>query len=64
MKALSGYAEWVWLMAMNWKDIENRNWSLYKKDKTALEILGGRNPSAQEIDKEKLREEIMKRVAQ
>lgn len=31
MKALSGYAEWFWLMAMNWKDIENRNWSLYSK---------------------------------
>ncbi len=28
MKALSGYAEWFWLMAKNWKDIENRNWSL------------------------------------
>jgi len=28
MKALSGYAEWFWLMAKNWKDVENRNWSL------------------------------------
>ncbi|MDP2729147.1 MAG: hypothetical protein Q8O55_01535 [Dehalococcoidales bacterium] len=28
MKALSGYAEWFWLMAKNWKDIENRNWPL------------------------------------
>ncbi len=27
-KALSGYAEWFWLMAKNWKDVENRNWSL------------------------------------
>jgi hypothetical protein len=28
MKALSGYAEWFWLMAKNWKDIENRSWHL------------------------------------
>ena len=28
MKALSGYAEWFWLMARNWKDVENRGWSL------------------------------------
>ena len=28
MKALSGYAEWFWVMAKNWKDVENRNWSL------------------------------------
>jgi len=28
MKALSGYAEWFWLMATNWKDVENRSWSL------------------------------------
>lgn len=26
MKALSGYAEWFWLMARNWKDVENRSW--------------------------------------
>jgi len=24
MKALSGYAEWFWLMAKNWKNVENR----------------------------------------
>jgi hypothetical protein len=30
MKAISGYAEWFWLMAKGWKDIENRNWSLTK----------------------------------
>lgn len=30
MRALSGYAEWFWLMAKNWKDVENRNWSLTK----------------------------------
>lgn len=29
--ALSGYAEWFWLMAKNWKDIENRPWSLSNK---------------------------------
>lgn len=28
MKALSGYAEWFWLMAKNWKDVENRSWAL------------------------------------
>ena len=28
MKALSGYAEWFWLMAKNYKDVENRNWPL------------------------------------
>lgn len=31
MKALSGYAEWFWLMAMNIKDIENRSWSLFRQ---------------------------------
>jgi hypothetical protein len=30
VKALSGYAEWFWLMAKGWKDVENRNWSLYR----------------------------------
>ncbi len=29
-KALSGYAEWFWLMAMNIKPVENRDWSLTK----------------------------------
>lgn len=28
MKALSGYAEWFWLIAKNIKPVENRNWSL------------------------------------
>lgn len=28
--ALSGYAEWFWLMAKNWKDVENRDWPLSK----------------------------------
>jgi hypothetical protein len=28
VKALSGYAEWFWLMAKNYKDVENRNWPL------------------------------------
>lgn len=28
--ALSGYAEWFWLMAKNWKDVENRDWSLFR----------------------------------
>jgi hypothetical protein len=29
-KALSGYAEWFWLMATNIKPVENRSWSLTK----------------------------------
>jgi len=28
MKALSGYAEWFWLMAKGYKDIENRSYRL------------------------------------
>lgn len=28
--ALSGYAEWFWLMAKNIKPVENRDWSLYR----------------------------------
>jgi hypothetical protein len=28
--ALSGYAEWFWLMARGFKDVENRSWSLFK----------------------------------
>lgn len=28
MRALSGYAEWFWLICKSWKDVENRNWSL------------------------------------
>ena len=28
VKALSGYAEWFWLMAKNWKPVENRKWPL------------------------------------
>ena len=35
MKALSGYAEWFWLMAKNWKDVENRNWSITRYLKRA-----------------------------
>ncbi|MDD5510427.1 MAG: hypothetical protein PHI12_06440 [Dehalococcoidales bacterium] len=30
MKALSGYAEWFWLMAKNIKPEENRPWSLFR----------------------------------
>ncbi|MDD5702118.1 MAG: hypothetical protein PHU23_08730 [Dehalococcoidales bacterium] len=29
MKALSGFAEWFWLLAKNIKPVENRVWSLY-----------------------------------
>lgn len=29
--ALSGYAEWFWLMGKNWKDVENRSWRLPSK---------------------------------
>jgi hypothetical protein len=28
MKALSGYAEWFYCLAKNWKPVENRGWSL------------------------------------
>jgi hypothetical protein len=28
MKALSGYAEWFWLLAVNIKDVENRSWPI------------------------------------
>ena len=41
MKALSGYAEWFWLMAKNWKDVENRDWSLtryFKGDKLPVRV--------------------------
>ena len=41
MKALSGYAEWFYLMARNWKDVENRNWSLtryIKRDQLPIRI--------------------------
>ena len=41
MKALSGYAEWFWLMAKNWKDVENRNWPLtryIKRDELPVRI--------------------------
>jgi hypothetical protein len=30
MKALSGYGEWFWLLAKGWKDVENRDWSLFR----------------------------------
>ena len=28
MKALSGYAEWFWVIAKGWKEVENRPWPL------------------------------------
>lgn len=36
--ALSGYAEWFWLMAKNFKDVENRDWSLTRYIKEPLPI--------------------------
>lgn len=30
MKAISGYAEWFWLMCRNLKDVENRDWPLFR----------------------------------
>jgi hypothetical protein len=36
MKALSGYAEWFWLIAKNWKDVENRPWPLTYKIRREL----------------------------
>ena len=41
MKALSGSAEWFWLLAKNWKDVENRNWPLtryIKRDKFPVRV--------------------------
>jgi len=41
MKALSGYAEWFWITAKNWKDVENRNWSLtryIKRDELPVRV--------------------------
>lgn len=41
MKAISGYAEWFWLMAKGWKDVENRNWSMtryIRRDKLPVRI--------------------------
>ncbi len=29
-KALSGYAEWFWCLAKNYKDVENRDWSMFR----------------------------------
>lgn len=29
-KAISGYAEWFYAMARNWKPVENRPWSLFR----------------------------------
>lgn len=36
MLALSGYAEWMFCMCKNWKDVENRNWSLPRAIATQL----------------------------
>ena len=39
--ALSGYAEWFWLMTKNWKDVENRNWSItryVKRDELPVRV--------------------------
>jgi hypothetical protein len=36
MYALSGYAEWFWLIARNIKDVENRNWVLPKSIRESL----------------------------
>jgi len=36
--ALSGYGEWFWLMAKNWKDIENRGWPLPMNIRSSLPI--------------------------
>ena len=35
MKALSGYGEWFFPMAMNWKPVENRDWPLTRYFKPA-----------------------------
>ena len=51
MKALSGYAEWFWLMAKNWKDVENRNWPLtryIKRDELPVRVYlhASKNPTS------------------
>lgn len=41
MKALSGYAEWFYLIAKGWKDIENRTWPLtraFKKSQLPVRV--------------------------
>jgi len=41
MKALSGYAEWFWLLAKNIKPVENRSWSLtryFKREQLPVRI--------------------------
>ena len=41
MKALSGYAEWFWLLAKNIKPVENRGWSLtryFKRDQLPVRV--------------------------
>jgi hypothetical protein len=38
MKALSGYAEWFWLMAKNIKPVENRPWPIYKNIELPMRI--------------------------
>ena len=53
MKAFSGYAEWFWLMAKNWKDGENRNWSLtryFKREKLPVRVLlhASKKPASKE----------------
>jgi len=30
VKAISGYAEWFYAMARNWKPVENRPWTLFR----------------------------------
>ena len=58
MKAISGYAEWFWLMAKHrvdndgWKDVENRNWSLPREIALSLPyriyLHASKKPASQE----------------
>lgn len=54
MLAISGYAEWFWLIAMGWKDVENRKWPLdryiSKADLPACVWLHGSKTKASEAD--------------
>ncbi len=51
MKALSGYAEWFWLMARNIKPVENRKWPLsryIKRSQLPICLHASKTPAPQD----------------
>jgi hypothetical protein len=54
MKGLSGQAEWFWVMAKNWKPVENRSWPItryFKKEELPVRVyLHGSKTSAEQDD--------------